>query len=246
MKKTYILFIAALLVALPLVAQKPATAGVKLQTSVDSVSYAVGVIYGTGLKANLNTFPGGELNLKMLVEGFVNATVGEPASVKINQNDAQAFVQSYIEEYNKKAAEAAKAAETRFFAENKTKEGVITTESGLQYKVLKLGEGDKPTLKDNVTVHYTGRLLDGTVFESSEERGEPVTFGLEQVIPGWTEVLQLMPLGSRFIAWIPSELGYGARGAGDKIAPYTTLVFELELLGIEVAKADSTKGADSK
>ncbi|MDR2233129.1 MAG: FKBP-type peptidyl-prolyl cis-trans isomerase [Tannerella sp.] len=212
---------------------------------MDSVSYTVGVIYGEGLKANLNTFPGGELNLRLLVEGFVNATIGDPSTLMINPNEAQAFVQAHIEEYTRKAAEAAKEAETRFLAENKSKEGVITTESGLQYKVLKLGEGDHPALTDKVTVHYTGKLLDGTVFDSSEERGEPATFGLSQVIPGWTELLQLMPLGSRYMAWIPSSLGYGERGAGERIKPYSTLIFEVELLGIEVVKPETeSEGTD--
>ena len=116
--------------------------------------------------------------------------------------------------------------------ENKTKKDVITTESGLQYQVVTEGTGEKPTAEDKVKVHYTGTLLDGTVFDSSVERGEPAEFGVGQVIKGWTEVLQLMPAGSKYIVWIPSELAYGERGAGGDIKPNSTLKFEIELLEI--------------
>ena len=119
-----------------------------------------------------------------------------------------------------------------FLAENTKKEGVITTESGLQYEVIKMGDGKKPTANDNVKVHYHGTFIDGTVFDSSVERGEPIVFGLNQVISGWTEALQLMPVGSKFKLYIPSDLAYGAQQAG-QIPPYSTLIFEVELLGIE-------------
>ena len=124
------------------------------------------------------------------------------------------------------------AAGKKFLEENKLKEGVITTESGLQYEVIKMGKGAKPTATDKVKVHYHGTLTDGTVFDSSVDRGEPITFALNQVIPGWTEGVQLMPVGSKFRFYIPQELGYGARQAGS-IPPYSTLIFEVELLGIE-------------
>lgn len=120
----------------------------------------------------------------------------------------------------------------QFLAENALKDGVIVTESGLQYEVIKMGKGAKPTALDKVKVHYHGTLIDGTVFDSSVERGEPITFGLNQVIAGWTEGVQLMPVGSKFRFYIPQELGYGSREAG-KIPPYSTLIFEVELLGIE-------------
>jgi FKBP-type peptidyl-prolyl cis-trans isomerase FklB len=119
-----------------------------------------------------------------------------------------------------------------FLLENATKEGVITTESGLQYEVIKMGKGKKPAATDRVKVHYHGTLIDGTVFDSSVERGEPITFGLNQVIAGWTEGVQLMPIGSKFRFYIPQELGYGAQNAG-AIPPYSTLIFEVELLDIE-------------
>lgn len=125
----------------------------------------------------------------------------------------------------------------QFLAENQSREGVITTESGLQYEVITLGTGIKPTIHDEVKVHYHGTMIDGTVFDSSVERGEPITFALTQVIPGWTEGLQLMPVGSKFIFYIPYNLGYGEQQVGP-IAPYSTLIFEVELLNIEVEVLD--------
>lgn len=116
--------------------------------------------------------------------------------------------------------------------QNRNAAGVVTTDSGLQYQVLQEGTGPRPTLNDTVTVHYTGTLLDGTVFDSSVERGEPISFPLQGVILGWQEGVQLMPVGSKFRFWIPPELGYGARGAGGVIPPNATLIFDVELLGI--------------
>jgi FKBP-type peptidyl-prolyl cis-trans isomerase len=117
-------------------------------------------------------------------------------------------------------------------ADNRNAEGVVTTDSGLQYQVLQEGNGPRPGPTDRVTVHYTGTLLDGTVFDSSVERGQPISFSLNEVIPGWTEGLQLMPVGSKYRFWIPSDLAYGSRGAGNVIPPNATLMFDVELLGI--------------
>ncbi len=122
--------------------------------------------------------------------------------------------------------------EAQFMEQNRNAAGVVTTDSGLQYQVLQEGTGPRPTINDTVTVHYTGTLLDGTVFDSSVERGEPISFPLQGVIQGWQEGLQLMPVGSKFRFWIPPELGYGARGAGGVIPPNATLIFDVELLGI--------------
>ena len=119
-----------------------------------------------------------------------------------------------------------------YLAENARKEGVVTTESGLQYEVLTKGSGVSPTAEDSVTVHYTGTLIDGTVFDSSVDRGEPATFGVTQVIAGWTEALQLMSVGDKLRLVIPSDLAYGLRGAGPSIGPNSTLIFEVELLNI--------------
>ena len=123
-----------------------------------------------------------------------------------------------------------------FLAENAKNDSVVQTESGLQYMVLKEGTGAKPGPTDIVTVHYTGKLLDGTVFDSSVERGEPATFTLDKVIPGWTEGLQLMSEGSEYRLFIPSELAYGSKGAGDKILPNATLIFDVQLIKVEKQK----------
>ncbi len=120
----------------------------------------------------------------------------------------------------------------KFLEENSKREGVVTTPSGLQYEVLQEGSGEKPGPRSMVTVHYEGQLTDGKVFDSSYRRGTPATFGVHQVIPGWTEALQLMPTGSKWRVFIPSELGYGARGAGGSIPPNAALIFDVELLGI--------------
>ena len=135
-------------------------------------------------------------------------------------------------EKNKETAEKNKIEGDAFLAENKNKEGVKTTESGLQYEVITAGEGSKPKATDQVSVHYVGTLIDGTEFDSSHKRGQPATFFLNRVVKGWTEGLQLMPVGSKYRFYIPSELGYGERGAGPKIGPNATLTFEVELLEI--------------
>ena len=136
------------------------------------------------------------------------------------QDKLKAMLQSKTEEQEK------------FLQDNVAKEGVITLPSGLQYLVLKAGDGEKPGARTMVTVHYEGSLIDGKVFDSSYKRGNPATFGVHQVIPGWTEALQLMPVGSKWRLFIPSSLGYGARGAGGSIPPHATLIFDVELLGM--------------
>lgn len=143
------------------------------------------------------------------------------------------FIQSYFQKLMDKKSEAAKADGVKFLEENKKKEGVQTTASGIQYKVNTMGTGPKPLATDRVKVHYTGKLIDGTVFDSSVERGEPAVFPLNGVIPGWTEALQLMPVGSKWTIYLPSDLAYGERGAGQQIPPHSTLIFEVELISIE-------------
>jgi len=233
MKKINILLILAASMAYPLIAQQNASPRIILNSAVDSACYAIGINYGTGLGEQMKSFPGGEANLNALAEGFVRAITGDFEALLIEPDEAQAFLQSYIMDATVKEAEAAKEEENRFLVENKNREGVITTESGLQYKIITQGEGDKPTIDDRVTVNYTGVLLDGTVFDSSERHGEPLTIGITQVISGWTELLQLIPVGSKCITWIPAELGYGAQGAGQAIKPNTMLIYEIELLNIE-------------
>lgn len=166
-------------------------------------------------------------DFELIKQGFING---------LYQDESQ-FTQQEAAEYIQNAIASLKYGQTKqegedFLAANATKDGVIVTESGLQYEVIKMGKGTKPSATDRVRVHYHGTLIDGTVFDSSVERGEPITFGLNQVIAGWTEGVQLMPVGSKFRFYIPQELGYGAREAGS-IPPYSTLIFEVELLDIE-------------
>ena len=202
-----------------------------LKTAADSACYAFGVTYGSNFASGLKTFPGGPANIDALIAGFVTAIREDTFSLKMTAEVGQAYIQQYLMAVQEKEGETSKAEGEAFLAANKTKEGVITTESGLQYKVLTEGSGQKPTAEDQVKVHYTGRLLDGTVFDSSVERGEPVTFALGGVIPGWTEALQIMPVGSKYQLWIPSDLAYGVRG-NQGIRPNSTLEFEVELLEI--------------
>ena len=207
-----------------------------LKTAVDSASYAIGINTGANYRTNLKTLPGGEANIDDLIAGFIQAIKGDSAAMKMTPETAQQYLQTYFVEASAKEAAQNKEAGEKFLAENKTKEGVITTESGLQYKVEKEGTGEKPTAADRVKVHYTGTLLDGTKFDSSVDRGEPAEFGVSQVLRGWTEGLQIMPAGSKYIFWIPSDLAYGERGAGQDIKPNSVLKFEVELL--EVIKED--------
>jgi FKBP-type peptidyl-prolyl cis-trans isomerase FklB len=163
----------------------------------------------------------------LIKQGFINGLLGFVEQMDGTQ--AGEYIQKTMD--NIKYGTVKEEGE-KFLAENALKEGIQVTESGLQYEVLKMGRGKKPAATDRVKVHYHGTLIDGTVFDSSVERGEPTSFGLNQVIAGWTEGLQLMPVGSKFRFYIPQELGYGSRNAGS-IPPYSTLIFEVELLGIE-------------
>ena len=162
----------------------------------------------------------------LIKQGFINGLLGDTV---MTGEQAGEYIQTTM---NNIKYGTVKEDGEKFLTENALKEGVITTESGLQYEVLKMGKGKKPAATDRVKVHYHGTLIDGTVFDSSVDRGEPIVFGLNQVIKGWTEGVQLMPVGSKFRFYIPQELGYGAQNAGS-IPPYSTLIFEVELLGIE-------------
>ncbi|MDR2810646.1 MAG: FKBP-type peptidyl-prolyl cis-trans isomerase [Tannerellaceae bacterium] len=204
----------------------------KLHSDVDSASYAIGLVNGFSFKQNLSTFPGDPINLDVLIAGLATGLKEDTASQKMTAEEAQAYIQEYFQKAQTQETEKTKLEGEKFLEENKTKSGVIVTESGLQYQVITEGTGPKPQETDQVKVHYTGSLLDGTVFDSSTQRGEPVTFGVNQVIKGWTEGLQIMPVGSKYIFWIPSELGYGENGAGRDIKPNSLLKFEVELLEI--------------
>jgi len=166
-------------------------------------------------------------DFELIKQGFINGLYEH--FEQFDGQSAGAYIQATLAQI--KYGDT-KAQGEQFLAENALKDGVKVTESGLQYEVLKMGKGAKPSATDRVKVHYHGTLIDGTVFDSSVERGEPIVFGLNQVIKGWTEGVQLMPVGSKFRFYIPQELGYGERAAGS-IPPYSTLIFEVELLGIE-------------
>lgn len=193
---------------------------------MDKFSYAWGLAMGSQLKA----MGVKELDVASFSGAVKAAFNGE--ETEITPEEAQKIINEYLTDLQEKATKMAREAGTKFLAENKTKEGVKETASGLQYIVEKEGEGGQPSAEDEVTVHYTGRLLDGTVFDSSVNRGEPATFQLNRVIPGWTEGLQLMKEGGKTVFFIPSDLAYGAQGVPNAIPPHSVLIFEVELLKV--------------
>lgn len=199
---------------------------VTLDTRHRKASYGLGVL----MASNFIQQGADSLDYEALGEGFKD--VYRKNTLKIDQTESMNIVQTYMQAVVDKKTEKVKAEGKQYLAENKTKEGVKVTASGLQYKVMREGKGKSPRAEDQVTVHYTGKLTDGTVFDSSVERGEPATFGVSQVIPGWTEALQLMKEGDKWILYVPQELAYGERGAGNQIPPYATLIFEVELVKV--------------
>ena len=199
-----------------------------MQELKDKVSYAVGLSIAESLKSQQL----GGLNLDLLKDGIQD--IFEQRELKINPQEANGLIQSYLEEANSAAFGENKEKGIAFLEENKNKEGVSITSSGLQYEIIQEGSGNKPSATDNVTVHYHGTLIDGTVFDSSTERGTPASFGVNQVIPGWTEALQLMSVGAKFKLYIPQELAYGANPhPGGPIQPYSALIFDVELIEIK-------------
>ncbi|MBF1066468.1 MAG: FKBP-type peptidyl-prolyl cis-trans isomerase [Prevotellaceae bacterium] len=194
---------------------------------MEKLSYALGLIIGNNLKG---------MNIEgLLTTEFTRAVeqVLNGEKTEMTEVQAQGLVQEFLREQQEVAGKAAREAGENFLAENAKREGVKVTETGLQYEVLTPALGIKPTPTDTVTCHYEGRLIDGTVFDSSYRRGEPASFPLQGVIRGWTEGLQLMSIGSKFRFFIPFDLAYGAQGAGGSIPPYAALIFDVELLGIE-------------
>ncbi len=197
-----------------------------LNSTIDSVSYSIGASFGESLLLGSIT----EVNEDALLAGLKTALAKE--DLRIDQQTAGMIINKYVNDIKTKIAEENSVVGEKFLADNKTKSGIITTETGLQYKVITKGEGAIPTKDQQVKVHYRGRTIDGNEFDSSYKRNEPAVFSPSRVIPGWTEALQLMPVGSKWELYIPSNLAYGARGAGEDIAPNSTLIFEVELLEI--------------
>lgn len=193
---------------------------------MEKLSYALGLIIGNNLK-------GMQIEGLMMSE-FTRAVeqVLKGEKLEMTPTQAQTLVQTFFQEQQEKAGQKAREAGEQYLAENGKREGVTTTASGLQYEVLTPAIGQKPTASDRVRCHYEGRLIDGTVFDSSYQRGEPATFPLNGVIAGWTEGLQLMAIGAKYRFFIPFNLAYGTQGAGGSIPPYAALVFDVELLGI--------------
>jgi FKBP-type peptidyl-prolyl cis-trans isomerase len=204
-----------------------------LKTDLDKVNYAVGVEIGKNIVRNGLEFEK-PIFMKGIEDGMADKEFLLDEKERQDVKRAHAKAQRELREQKRKEeGEKNKKDGEKFLTENKTKEGVVTLESGLQYIVLKEGSGEKPAAEDTVSVHYVGTLMDGTEFDSSVKRGKPSTFKVNRVVKGWTEALQLMPVGSKWKLFIPSELGYGERGSHGKIGPNAVLIFEVELLEIK-------------
>ena len=234
-------------------ATKSAAAAPALTTRKDKFSYALGMNIGKNLGNQLKQ-GSVEVDWSLVGQGLKDSTA-EGGKTRLTEDEAKAVltevqteVGKQMQEKMKEAAAKNKAEGEAFLAANKSKEGVVTLPSGLQYKILTAGIGPKPTASDQVVCNYRGTLIDGTEFDSSYKRGKPATFGVGQVIKGWTEALQLMPIGSKWQLFIPSNLAYGERGGpGGAIGPNEALIFEVELLSIvDKAKDDKSKGEEDK
>jgi len=225
------------------------TAAPAFASRKEKFSYALGMNIGKGLGDNLKK-QSVEVDWDLVSQGMKAAAAGK--ETRLTQEEAQAVLNEVQTELRKqqqeKAQQAATANKTEgeaFLATNKDKEGVVTLPSGLQYKILTAGTGPKPTATDSVVCNYRGTLINGTEFDSSYKKGQPATFPVSGVIKGWTEALQLMPVGSKWQLYIPSNLAYGERGAGADIGPNATLIFEIELLSIKEKEKDD-KGTELK
>jgi FKBP-type peptidyl-prolyl cis-trans isomerase FklB len=205
----------------------------KLDTTDQKVSYGMGLVMGERMG---NDLP--DLQMEQFLQGIQHGHAGDQEQTRMSREEIQQALMAFQTEMQGKAgaqqqelAQKNLEAGQTFLSENAERDGVTTTDSGLQYEIIEEGEGDNPAAEDRVKVHYTGELLSGEVFDSSRERGEPVTFGLNQVIPGWTEGLQMMTEGSRAKLYIPADLAYGP-GGNQRIGPNETLIFDVELLAI--------------
>lgn len=217
------------------------THSTSLDTDAQKLGYSVGYEMGASMKS-----VGDMIDIKAVEAGLEDGRAGNPAKLdeaareKIKQEMSQKIREKQMAD-RAKAAATNLAASEKFLAEKAKEDGVKTTASGLEYKVEKPGAGASPTPDDSVTVNYKGTLPDGTVFDSSYDRGQPITFGVKDVIPGWVEGLQLMKPGAKYIFYIPPKLAYGERGAGDKIGPNQALTFEVELIKIDGPAAAEAK-----
>ena len=223
-KLTTLLLLTVALAACNQQQQEP-EAATSLETEQDKYSYGLGVMIGERVLKQYEN-----VDYDLLLQGMKAQHQGETTLLSLQE--AGDALNAYMEKAFAVQSEANKQRGEEFLKANASKEGVTTTESGLQYKVLTPSDGAKPAATDQVTVHYRGSLIDGTEFDSSYSRGEPTSFGLDQVIPGWSEGVQLMSVGSKYQFFIPYELGYGERGAGGTIGPFETLIFEVELIEI--------------
>jgi FKBP-type peptidyl-prolyl cis-trans isomerase len=206
----------------------PAVAA-ELKTEAEKNGYSVGYDIGRTLRGQIEG-----VDSAAMARGLAEGMDGKAAA--LSEQEMQQRSMALKEDAARKAPERNKKEGEAFLAKNKSAAGVKTTASGLQYRVITAGQGPKPKLDDTVTVHYRGTLVDGTEFDSSHKRGQPATFPLKGVIPGWTEALQLMPVGSKWMLYLPPQLAYGERGAGPRIGPNSTLIFEVEMLSIGAPK----------
>lgn len=199
----------------------------ELTTELQKLSYSLGVLMASSARSQ------GVDSLDINAVAAAFRDVYEDNNLNISQQDANSIVQAYMQAAVNKKHAGAKEEGEKFLAVNKLREGVTTTASGLQYSALKLGNGKTPKATSRVTVHYTGKLINGKVFDSSVQRGQPATFGVNEVIRGWTEALQLMREGDKWVLYIPYHLAYGENGAGSDIPPFATLIFEVELINVK-------------
>ncbi len=197
-----------------------------MKTELEKLSYSLGANVGASLQGQGVT----NLDMEIFMEALNDQLV--IGDLKMSQQEMDAFLQAYFTQKQQEAAQRAIAEGQEFLKKNAEREEVTVTESGLQYEVMHKGDGPLPQATDQVTTHYHGTLVSGQVFDSSVDRGQPATFPVNGVIPGWVEALQMMPVGSKWKLFVPSDLAYGERGAGQMIGPHTTLIFEVELLAI--------------
>src|SRR5256886_5681509 len=229
--KHFVVIFAALALVTSIVAQEKKT---PLKDQKDKSSYAIGL--NIGMNFNKQKIA---INPDVFVAGVKDGLAGKPQMTEAEVRETMTNLEKDMESKQKEASQKNASDGEKFLAENKKKEGVKTTASGLQYKVIKEGTGPKPKLTDAVVANYRGTLINGTEFDSSYKRGQPATFPLTGVIKGWTEALQLMKVGSKYQLFIPANLAYGDRGMGPDLGPNSTLIFEVELVGIQPSETPS-------